>query len=53
MIALVAIPVIAYAAAFAVYLVDLLTHNFVPQGNYFILINTTVQSLVWAVGASV
>ena len=51
MIALIAIPVVAYFAAFAVYLVDLLTHNFVPQGNYFVLINTTIQSLVLAVGA--
>jgi hypothetical protein len=51
MIALIAIPIVAYAAGFAVYLVDLLTHNFVPQGNYLFLINATIQSLVWAVGA--
>jgi hypothetical protein len=48
-IAIIAIPVVAYVAVFAVYLVDLLTHNFVPEGNYFVLINTTIQGLVWAV----
>lgn len=47
-IAIVAILLVAYAAAVAVYLVDLLTHSFVPEGNYLPLVNGTMQMLIWA-----
>jgi hypothetical protein len=50
-IAIVAIGLITYAAAFAVYFIDLLTHNFVPQGNYLLLVQVTMQMLVYVVAS--
>jgi hypothetical protein len=44
-----AVFLVAYAGAFAICLFDLLTHDFVPEGNYFALTYITSQIFVYAV----
>jgi hypothetical protein len=51
-ITIVVIFLLAYATAFAVYLVDLFSHNFVPEGNYLPLVNATIQILIYVVFSS-
>jgi hypothetical protein len=48
-IVMVAIPLLAFVAAFPVYVVDLFTHNFAPGARYFFLLNCTIQILLWVV----
>jgi hypothetical protein len=48
-IAMMVIPPVICVAALAMYLFDLLTHNFVPEGNYLFLLNVTLQMLMWVV----
>ena len=48
-IAIAAILIVAYPAAFGLYLVNLLTHNFVPERKYVPLVQGTVQIFVFVV----